>query len=125
LRFAAFEQHLDDFAHTVADTLRVGYERNTADVDAAVAALVKYNEEAEPAPKGERRVQKHPLEAVVMLGTHRPAANFIQKIRAVPALANTLFFNVSLVGSESAADELASISRWLSSNVYVTQVVLL
>ena len=41
----------------------------------------------------------------------------------MPSLANTLFFNVSFVGSESLADELASISPSLCSNVYVTQVV--
>jgi branched-chain amino acid transport system substrate-binding protein len=105
------------------DTLRVGYKRNTADVDAAVAALVKYNEESESAPKGEHRVQKHPLKAVVMVATYRAAAKFIQKLRAVPSLANTLFFNVSFVGSESLADELASMSPSLCSNVYVTQVV--
>jgi ABC-type branched-subunit amino acid transport system substrate-binding protein len=109
--------------HTGADTLRVGYKRNTADVDAAVAALVKYNEESESAAKGERRVQKHPLKAVVMVATYRAAAKFIQKIHAVPGLANTLFFNVSFVGSESLADELASISPSLCNNVYVTQVV--
>jgi serine/threonine protein kinase/ABC-type branched-subunit amino acid transport system substrate-binding protein len=111
------------YEHAGEDTLRVGYKRNTADVDAAVAALVKYNEEAEPAAKGERRVQKHPLRAVVMVATYRAAAKFIQKIRAVPSLSNTLFFNVSFVGSESLADELASMSPSLCSNVYVTQVV--
>jgi serine/threonine protein kinase len=108
------------------DTLRVGYKRNTADVDAAVAALVKYNAETEGGSKrdsNEPRVQKHPLKAVVMVATYRAAAKFIQKLRAVPALANTVFFNVSFVGSESLAEELASLSPALCKDVYVTQVV--
>ena len=58
-----------------------------------------------------------------MVATYRAAAKFIQKLRAVPALSGTLFFNVSFVGSESLAEELASISPALCTNVYVTQVV--
>jgi len=112
------------FDHTGVDALRVGYKRNTADVDPAVAALVKYNDEMEGGGKGEgARVPKHRLQAVVMVATYRAAAKFIQKLRAVPALAHTLFFNVSFVGSESLADELAGISPALCTNVYVTQVV--
>jgi serine/threonine protein kinase/ABC-type branched-subunit amino acid transport system substrate-binding protein len=112
------------FGHTGTDTLRVGYKRNTADVEAAVAALVKYNDEMEGGGKGEgARTPKHRLEAVVMVATYRAAAKFIQKLRAVPALSHTLFFNVSFVGSESLAEELASMSPSLCSNVYVTQVV--
>jgi ABC-type branched-subunit amino acid transport system substrate-binding protein len=114
------------YGHSSVDTLRVGYKRNTADVDAAVAALVKYNGETESASKrdgNEPRVQKHPLKAVVMVATYRAAAKFIQKLRAVPALANTSFFNVSFVGSESLAEELASLSPALCKDVYVTQVV--
>jgi ABC-type branched-subunit amino acid transport system substrate-binding protein len=113
------------FGHTGVDTLRVGYKRNTADVEPAVAALLKYNDELEGGGgKGESpRVRKHPLKAIVMVATYRAAAKFIQKVRAVPALSGTLFFNVSFVGSESLAEELASISPALCSNVYVTQVV--
>jgi ABC-type branched-subunit amino acid transport system substrate-binding protein len=114
------------YNHSGVDTLRVGYKRNTADVDAAVAALVKYNAEMEGGSKRENnepRVQKHPLKAVVMVATYRAAAKFIQKIRAVPALAKTKFFNVSFVGSESLAEELESLSPALCKDVYVTQVV--
>lgn len=112
------------FGHTGADTLRVGYKRNTADVDPAVAALLKYNEETEGGGKGESpRVRKHALKAVVMVATYRAAAKFIQKVRSAPGLSDTLFFNVSFVGSESLAEELSNISPALCSNVYVTQVV--
>ncbi len=117
------------YNHSGADTLRVGYKRNTADVDAAVAALVKYNAETEGGDGSSRRdgnegrVQKHPLKAVVMVATYRAAAKFIQKLRAVPALGKTKFFNVSFVGSESLAEELQSINPALCKDVYVTQVV--
>jgi len=112
------------FGHMGVDTLRVGYKRNTADVDPAVTALLKYNDEMEGGGKSETpRVRKHPLKAVVMVATYRAAAKFIQKVRAIPALSGTLFFNVSFVGSESLAEELSSISPALCTNVYVTQVV--
>jgi len=114
------------FGHLAVDTLRVGYKRNTADVEAAVAAVAKYNDEVEKSegPHGEVvRTKKHAVKAVVMVATYRAAAKFIQKLRAVPALSGTLFFNVSFVGSESLAEELANISPALCSNVYVTQVV--
>jgi serine/threonine protein kinase/ABC-type branched-subunit amino acid transport system substrate-binding protein len=112
------------FGHQGVDTLRVGYKRNTADVDAAVAALLKYNDEMHGGGKSDLpRVRKHELKAVVMVATYRAAAKFIQKIRGIPALSDTLFFNVSFVGSESLAEELGSISPALCSNVYVTQVV--
>jgi branched-chain amino acid transport system substrate-binding protein len=111
------------FGHTGVDTLRVGYKRNTADVDAAVAALVKYNDETEGGGKEGPRVQKHAIKAVVMVATYRAAAKFIQKIRALPSLAGALVFNVSFVGSESLAEELSGMSPALCKNVYVTQVV--
>src|SRR5262249_52460407 len=46
--------------------LRVGYERNTSDVETAVAGLVKH---------------KDRVKAVVMVPTYRPAAAFIKRIR--------------------------------------------
>jgi serine/threonine protein kinase/ABC-type branched-subunit amino acid transport system substrate-binding protein len=124
--FEGVSKAMRAYGHSAVDTLRVGYKRNTADVDAAVAALVKYNGETEGGSRreaNEPRVQKHPLKAVVMVATYRAAAKFIQKLRAVPALANTSFFNVSFVGSESLAEELASLSPALCKDVYVTQVV--
>jgi serine/threonine protein kinase/ABC-type branched-subunit amino acid transport system substrate-binding protein len=114
------------FGHMGVDTLRVGYKRNTADVEAAVAAVAKYNDESEKSEgaHGEVvRTKKHTVKAVVMVATYRAAAKFIQKLRAIPTLSDTLFFNVSFVGSESLAEELANINPALCTNVYVTQVV--
>ncbi len=114
--------------HGGVETLRVGYKRNTADVDEAVAALVTYNDRLDLQATGPRaasasRSLKHPVKAVVMVATYRAAAKFIQKVRGIRRLRNTLFFNVSFVGSETLAEELKSVNPELCPSVYVTQVV--
>jgi serine/threonine protein kinase/ABC-type branched-subunit amino acid transport system substrate-binding protein len=114
------------YGHMGVETLRVGYKRNTADVDPALAALLKYSEETEAGSKGageSPRVSRHQVKAVVMVATYRAAAKFIQKVRAIPSFSDALFFNVSFVGSESLAEELEGLSPALCKNVYVTQVV--
>jgi serine/threonine protein kinase/ABC-type branched-subunit amino acid transport system substrate-binding protein len=115
--------------HASVETLRVGYKRNTADVDAAIEAIVNYNDRLDPA-SAERaktnpqlRVLRHPVKAVIMVATYRAAAKFIQKMHGVRRLRNALFFNVSFVGSETLAEELSGVNPELCSNVYVTQVV--
>ena len=109
------------------DVLRVGYKRNTADVDTAVAQVVRYSDQTETVRVGSGpdvlRVLKHPVKAVVMVATYRAASKFIQKMREVPRLGKPMFFNVSFVGTEALADDLKSVSPSLCSNVYVTQVV--
>jgi len=109
------------------DVLRVGYKRNSADVDAAVAQVVKYNDQSEAvrvAYSAELvHLAKHPVKAVVMVATYRAASKFIQKLREIPRLGKPTFFNVSFVGTEALADDLKSVSPSLCSNVYVTQVV--
>jgi serine/threonine protein kinase/ABC-type branched-subunit amino acid transport system substrate-binding protein len=110
------------------DPLRVGYKRNTADVDDALAAVLKYHDHADvvrygPAPNETTVVQRHAVRAVVMVATYRAAAKFIQKAHEIKRLANALFFNVSFVGSESLAEELKSTDAALCPNVFVTQVV--
>jgi serine/threonine protein kinase/ABC-type branched-subunit amino acid transport system substrate-binding protein len=104
--------------HGEVDTLRVGYKRNTSDVDQAVAALLEYNDRLDPPG-----VPKHPVRAVVMVATYRAAAKFIQKVRAIRRLRDTLFFNVSFVGSETLAEELKNTGADVCPNVFVTQVV--
>src|SRR5262245_4737041 len=50
--------------------LRLGYKRNTVDVDEAITQL---------------KAQKNPIKAIVMVGTYRACAKFIEKTRdAVP-----------------------------------------
>jgi len=113
--------------HGNVTTLRVGYKRNTADVDAAIEAIAAYHDRTEPgSPDNKGKVTQlrvHPVKAVVMVATYRAAAKFIQKIRGVRRLRNTLFFNVSFVGSEVLAEELEGIGPENCPNVFVTQVV--
>ena len=86
--------------------LRLGYKRNTVDVDEAVNLL---------------KLQKPPIKAVVMVATYRAAAKFIEKTHdAVPGL---IYSNVSFVGSTELADELMLLGPRYASGVIVTQVV--
>lgn len=86
--------------------LRVGYPRNTVDVDAAVAQL---------------KASKGSIKAVVMVATYRAAAKFIEKTKdTIPGLTYT---NVSFVGSTSLRDELMLLGPRYAQGVIVTQVV--
>ncbi|MFZ5892818.1 MAG: ABC transporter substrate-binding protein [Myxococcota bacterium] len=107
--------------------LRVGYKRNTVDVDAAIAQIVRYHDRSEAVRNASgaevTRAVQHPVKAVVMVATYRAASKFIQKMREIPRLGKPLFFNVSFVGTEALADDLKSIAPKLCSNVFITQVV--
>ncbi len=86
--------------------LRLGYKRNTADVDEAVAQL---------------RKQRTPIKAIVMVATYRAAAKFIEKTRdANPTM---IYTNVSFVGSTALAEELMLLGPKYAAGVIVTQVV--
>jgi len=89
-----------------SEVVRLGYKRNTVDVDEAVAQL--------------RRL-KTPARAVVMVGTYRAVARFIEKTRDVnPPL---IYTNVSFVGSTALAEELMLLGAKYANGVIVTQVV--
>jgi ABC-type branched-subunit amino acid transport system substrate-binding protein len=86
--------------------LRLDYQRNTLDVDNAVARL---------------RAHKIPIKAVVMVGAYRSCAKFIEKTRDVyPGM---IYTNVSFVGSTALADELMLLGPRYANGVIVTQVV--
>jgi branched-chain amino acid transport system substrate-binding protein len=86
--------------------LRLGYKRNTIDVEEAVTRL---------------RRGKRAIKAVVMVATYRAAAKFIEKTRdAHPSL---IYTNVSFVGSSSLAEELMLLGPRYANGVIVTQVV--
>src|SRR5262245_32098739 len=86
--------------------LRLGYRRNTLDVDDAVARL---------------HAHKIPIKAVVMVGAYRSCAKFIEKTRDVyPGM---IYTNVSFVGSTALADELMLLGPRYANGVIVTQVV--
>ena len=93
--------------------LRVGYERNTLDVDAAVARLVEYNDQA-----GRTGA---PVQAIVMVATYKAAARFIQRVR--DRKLDALVLNVSFVGSNALAEELRELGPAYTRDVIVTQVV--
>jgi ABC-type branched-subunit amino acid transport system substrate-binding protein len=86
--------------------LRVGYKRNTADVDEAVKTLKKH---------------LRALKAVVMVATYKPAARFIEKMK--DAGADLIFTNVSFVGSNDLGEELSQLGPQYAEGVVVTQVV--
>ena len=86
--------------------LRVGYERNTSNVDEAVSTLLKHKER---------------IKAVVMVPTYGPAAAFIKRIR--DAGMSPIFTNVSFVGSNALAEALNETAPKYAEGVIVTQVV--
>ena len=86
--------------------LRIGYLRNTMDVDTAIAQL---------------KAHKVPIKAIVMVATYRAAAKFIEKTHdQYPGL---IYTNVSLSGSTSLKDELMLLGPQYAAGVIVTQAV--
>jgi branched-chain amino acid transport system substrate-binding protein len=94
--------------HAMTDDgiLRLDYERNTVNVDDAVARL---------------RAHKAPIRAIVMVAAYRAAAKFIEKTRDV--YPQMIYSNVSFVGSTALAEELMLLGPRYASGVIVTQVV--
>jgi len=86
--------------------LRLGYKRNTIDVDDAITQLQK---------------NKSQIKAVVMVPTYRAAARFIEKAHDINP--NLIYTNVSFVGSTALANELSLLGSRYAKGVIVTQVV--
>jgi len=86
--------------------LRVGYERNTADVRTAVTEIM-------------HNLQN--VRAVVMVPTYKAAAEFVSKLKDKGA--NLIFTSVSFVGSNALAEELTQLGQGYADGVIVTQVV--
>jgi ABC-type branched-subunit amino acid transport system substrate-binding protein len=86
--------------------LRVGYEKNTIDVDEAIKTL---------------KAQKVPVRAVVMVATTRASAKFIEK--ANEQLPNLILANISSVGGSALASELMLLGPRFTNGVMVTQIV--
>ncbi len=88
------------------EVLRLGYKRNTIDIAAAMKQFMP---------------RRKLVKAVIIVGTYRAAATFIEKTHDVsPQL---IYANVSGVGSTSLADELMLLGPSYASGVIVTQVV--
>jgi serine/threonine protein kinase/ABC-type branched-subunit amino acid transport system substrate-binding protein len=103
------------------DVLRVGYDRNTLAVDEAVNKVVEYHNAAVRLGNTDITRPKHPVKAIIMVGTYKPCARFIQKIRDKKI--DPIFLNVSFVGSSSLAEELKELGPSYGAGVIVTQVV--
>jgi ABC-type branched-subunit amino acid transport system substrate-binding protein len=86
--------------------VRVGYQRNMMDLDAAVSALLK---------------KKEQIKAVVMVPTYRQAAAFIKRIK--DGGMNPIFTSVSFVGSNALVEALKELGPKYADGVIVTQVV--
>jgi serine/threonine protein kinase/ABC-type branched-subunit amino acid transport system substrate-binding protein len=101
------------------DVLRVGYDRNTLAIDDAVAKVLDYHNATVRVGNVERA--RHPVKAIIMVGTYKASARFIQKIR--DHRLDALLLNVSFVGSNALADELKELGPGYGNGVIVTQVV--
>ena len=111
------------------ELLRVGYKRNTTDVEGAVDQVVRYHEKTRlvwraSQPEESVKVAVHPVKAVIMVATYRAGARFIQTLRSARRMTRPpMFINVSFVGTEALADDLKELDPSLCPGVYVTQVV--
>ena len=108
-----------------ATILRLNYQRNTLNVDEAVAQLLQRQSEATPRPpaRGSRIPINpiSPIKAVIMVPTYRAAARFIEKTR--DRYPNMIYTSVSFVGSTALANELMLLGKKYATGVIVTQVV--
>jgi ABC-type branched-subunit amino acid transport system substrate-binding protein len=94
--------------------LRLNYQRNTVDVEDAVAKLQQYNAQLQ-------QKKRPPIKAVIMVPAYRAAAKFIEKTRDL--YPDMIYTTVSFVGSTALADELMLLGKKYATGVIVTQVV--
>ena len=95
--------------------LRLNYQRNTVDVDDAVAQLQQVQQQAL------QQKSRPPIKAVIMVPTYRAAAKFIEKTRDL--YPDMIYTSVSFVGSTALANELMLLGKKYATGVIVTQVV--
>jgi len=104
--FAGVVAALAPFKRAEAQILRVGYKRNTVEVEDAVARI----------QQGAKQ-----LKAVVMIATYKAAARFIEKIRG--AGLDLILTNPSVVNAGQLAEELVPLGAKFTTDVIVTQIV--
>lgn len=104
--FAGVTRALRKYGRDRDQILRVGFKRNTLDVGEAVGEVLKKRDQ---------------IRAIVMVAPYRPAAKFIEKVKEQGV--DTVFTNVSFVGSTALAEELHQLGPKYSDGVIVTQVV--
>src|SRR5499427_4813506 len=94
--------------------LRRNYQRNTVDVDDAIAQLQQRNAQLQ-------QKRRAPIKAVIMVPAYRAAAKFIEKTRDL--YPDMIYTSVSFVGSTALANELMLLGKKYAAGVIVTQVV--
>ena len=94
--------------------LRLNYQRNTVDVDNAIAQLQQSSAQLQ-------QKRHFPIKAVIMVPAYRAAAKFIEKTRDL--YPDMTYTSVSFVGSTALADELMLLGKKYATGVIVTQVV--
>ena len=109
--FAGVAKAIRSLGGNDSTILRLNYQRNTVDVDEAVAKL-----QAEQDKKN-----RLPIKAVIMVPTYRAAAKFIEKTR--DRYPDMIYTSVSFVGSTALANELMLLGKRFANGVIVTQVV--
>jgi branched-chain amino acid transport system substrate-binding protein len=105
--FEGVARSLRHYRQDPAKVLRVRYKRNTANVEAAAKEVARKSRE---------------LGAVVMVATYKAAARFIERLREAK-VRGLVYTNVSDVGANMLADELAQLGPGYAEGVVVTQVV--
>src|SRR5450759_3463548 len=83
--------------------LRLNYQRNTVNVDEAVAQLQGQETATGRPPRRGSPLPINPIKAVIMVPAYRAAAKFIEKTR--DRYPNMIYTSVSFVGSTALANE--------------------
>jgi ABC-type branched-subunit amino acid transport system substrate-binding protein len=109
--FAGVAKAIRSFRGDDSKILRLNYQRNTMDVDDAVAQLQAHNSNRTLLP----------IRAVIMVPAYRAAAKFIEKTRDL--YPDMIYTSVSFVGSTALANELMLLGQRFAKGVIVTQVV--
>ena len=109
--FAGVAKAIRSLGGNDSTILRLNYQRNTVDVDEAVAQLQAHN-------SNKSRI---PIRAVIMVPAYRAAAKFIEKTRDL--YPDMIYTSVSFVGSTALANELMLLGKRYATGVIVTQVV--
>jgi branched-chain amino acid transport system substrate-binding protein len=104
--FAGVAKVLRKYGRAPDEILRVGFKRNTLELQEAVDGILK-----------NRKIVK----AIVMVAPYRPAAKFVEEIKRQQL--DVIFSNVSFVGATAFAEEMRQLGGKFASGVIVTQVV--
>ena len=108
----------DDFGYSVLENIEEALrQRNLKAVSKG-----RFTRGKPPEINEVKKMAMEAPEAVMMVGTSRPLATFVN-MAVDNGMRNSEFHTVSFVGSEAFAEDILSFKKNLEKNVYVTQVV--